>query len=73
MVTCSDDILLKFAVVSAAALLIIPSSAHAGKLCATITWSKFGIHLTLKYYTILCSQDNHFCVMYKININRPSA
>ena len=35
MVTCSDDILLKFAVVSAAALLIIPSSAHARKLCAT--------------------------------------
>ena len=26
MVTCSDDILLNFAVVSAAALLIIPSS-----------------------------------------------
>ena len=41
MVTCSDDILLKLAVVSAAAPLIIPSSAHAGKLYATITWSKF--------------------------------
>ena len=41
MVTCSDDMLLKFAVVSAAAPLIIPSSALAGKLYATMTWSKF--------------------------------
>ena len=31
-----------------------------------IIWSKFRIHLTLKYYTILCSQHNHCCVMYKI-------
>ena len=40
MVTCSDDILLKFAVVSAAALLIMPSSAHAGKIYAMIICSK---------------------------------
>ena len=41
IVTCPDNILLKFAVVSAAAPLIIPSSAHAGKLCAMILCSKF--------------------------------
>ena len=38
-----------------------------------IIWSKFRIHLTLKYYTILCSQHNHCCVMYKNTIDRPSA
>ena len=38
---CPDEILLKFAVVSAAAPLIIPSSANARKLCAMIIRSKF--------------------------------
>ena len=41
MITCPDEILLKFAVVSAAAPLITPSSANAGKLCAMIIRSKF--------------------------------
>ena len=75
MVTCSDDILLKFVVVSAVAPLIIPSSAHAGKLYATITWSKFGIHLTLKYYTILCSQriTSALCTKIILTVLPPKA
>ena len=40
MATCSDYIIFN-AVVSAAAPLIIPPSANAGKLCATIIRSKF--------------------------------
>ena len=40
MATCSDYIIFN-AVVSAAAPLIIPSSAYAGKLCAVIICSKF--------------------------------
>ena len=69
MATCSDCIIFN-AVVSAAAPLIIPSSANAGKLCVMIIRSNFDSSNT-EILHHLVSQHNHCCVMYK-KLHKPS-